>query len=256
MTDTTGTTGETSTGWRTESGLHAGMLVPVFADGQRGNGVVGGDIPADQVAVEGMPIEPAADDEIGRRRAARTWPHLRFRTRPAAEVIGWQIICTCTHPDRPETTWPGPVIARATTPAEQHLELDVAFVTGTSLGTSSLAAADGLEAYADELDSELVEELLDQLRIYAADHEVVTVVEHGEVDSAASALWLWLHAGSADQLEPVRRAAREVRTAEQHLADAVTNARRAGITTSRIHRAILDADLEAGLPSPTGQPDH
>lgn len=215
-------------GWISEDGRHEGYLVPCFPDGQRGIAVTGGHIPEDHVAVEGMPNEPEPGDELGHRRRSRLpWP--AWRTRPAADVTGWQVMCTCTRENRPPSTWLGPVIARAASPAEEHLELDVAFLTRTG----------------HETGEELAE--VDQLRLYATDQEVDVVVDRGEVESLSSALWLWLHAGVVDQLEPVRRAAREVRTAEQHLAEAVSAARRTGINPEHIHQAIV----EAGLSSPT-----
>jgi hypothetical protein len=55
---------------------HEGYLVPEFADGERGAGTSGGDIPADQIAV-------ALRDDGS------------YRTRPAGEVIGWRVVCGC-----------------------------------------------------------------------------------------------------------------------------------------------------------------
>jgi hypothetical protein len=55
---------------------HEGYVLPEFADGQRGLGTSGGDIPDDQIAVE------ALDDGS-------------YRTRPAGEVIGWRVVCDC-----------------------------------------------------------------------------------------------------------------------------------------------------------------
>jgi hypothetical protein len=51
-------------------------VLPEFADGQRGLGTSGDDIPDDQIVVE------AVDDGS-------------YRTRPAGEVIGWRVVCDC-----------------------------------------------------------------------------------------------------------------------------------------------------------------
>lgn len=87
-------------GWVTEDGLHEGYLVPMFADGQRGAGVMSGSIPADQVVV---------GSQTEQQDGTWAWP-----TRPAAEVTGWVVCCDCSRrggfgaPD----VWVGPVFAR------------------------------------------------------------------------------------------------------------------------------------------------
>ena len=55
---------------------HEGYVLPEFADGQRGLGTSGGDIPDDQIAVEAL--------DGG-----------SYRTRPAGEVVGWRVVCDC-----------------------------------------------------------------------------------------------------------------------------------------------------------------
>ncbi len=68
-------------GWLTEDGRHEGYLAPMFGAGQRGRGVTGGSIPADEVVV---------GDEMQREDGSCAWP-----TWPAGEVTGWVVCCDC-----------------------------------------------------------------------------------------------------------------------------------------------------------------
>jgi hypothetical protein len=70
-------------GWITEDGLHEGYLLPEFRDGQRGEGVIAGGVPPDEVVVEADYFaEPP-----------------QFVTRPASDVIGWRVMCACRSSD-------------------------------------------------------------------------------------------------------------------------------------------------------------
>lgn len=62
-------------GYLTDDGRHEGYLVPVFADGERGNGTTGGGIGDGRIAVG-----------AGEYAEDGTWP---YPTRPAGEVTGW-----------------------------------------------------------------------------------------------------------------------------------------------------------------------
>lgn len=95
-------------GYVTDEGRHEGYLVPVFAEGERGNGSTGGGIGDDQIAVG---AGECAEDG--------TWT---YPTRPASEVTGWMVCCDCWPGDsfRP-ATWQGPIFTRVSSPDQEDL---------------------------------------------------------------------------------------------------------------------------------------
>ena len=95
-------------GYVSEDGLHEGYLVPQFGDGQRGRGVTGGRIPADQVV-----IGDAQQDGDG------NWV---YPTRRAGEVTGWVVCCDCSTATSfgPVRTWVGPVFTRVPSTALEN----------------------------------------------------------------------------------------------------------------------------------------
>lgn len=96
-----------------DDGCHEGWLAPVFHDGQRGNGVSGGTIPRDHIAVG---RETQAPDG--------TW---HYPSRPAGEVTGWMVVCDCASgamgvTPGPRSTWLGPLFTRVPSAALEDLQ--------------------------------------------------------------------------------------------------------------------------------------
>jgi hypothetical protein len=95
-------------GYLTDDGRHEGYLVPVFTDGERGNGTTGGGIGDDRIAVG-----------AGEYAADGTWT---YPTRPASEVTGWAVCCDCwTGSAFQPTTLTGPVFTRVSSPDLEDL---------------------------------------------------------------------------------------------------------------------------------------
>lgn len=81
-------------------------------DGVRGIGTSGGGVPADQVII--------AAEYIGKPGAITAE---KFTTRPAGEVIGWRVLCTCRDdtPGRGPSSWTSDLVVRVPSPAlEDH----------------------------------------------------------------------------------------------------------------------------------------
>jgi hypothetical protein len=70
--------------WESDDGKHEGYLIAEFSDGQQATGTISGNVPDDQIIVDGE-----YDGEPGAITGQR---HI---TRPAAEVIGWRVGCYC-----------------------------------------------------------------------------------------------------------------------------------------------------------------
>ena len=170
-------------GWISDDASHQGYLLPHFLDGQRGAGVTGGDIPADQVAVGEGTIDGAGD--------------LDYRTRPAAEVVGWVVCCDCSA-GRATTTWTGPTFARVPSPSLESMRAR---------------------------------------RIFAADEEVPYLAERPEVEDAARELWRVEHVFGTDAVGEVQAAAVGAARAELRLETAVALARHSGASWETIGRA-------------------
>ncbi len=172
-----------SMGWISEDASHEGCLVPHFLDGQRGVGVTGGNIAADQVAVG----EPTMSDG----------GNLRYRTRPAAEVVGWVVCCDCSA-GRTMTKWTGPTFARVPSPSLESVRAH---------------------------------------RIFATDDEVPYASERPEVEDAARELWRLEHVFGADAVGEVQAAAAGAAQADLRLETAVALARHSGASWETIGRA-------------------
>ncbi|MGD7708131.1 hypothetical protein [Microlunatus sp. Y2014] len=124
-------------GWLSEDNLHEGYLVPQFADGQRGRGTTGGNVPDDEIVVG-----PEVEQPDG------AWVH---PTRPAGEVSGWVVCCDCYREsgfDAP-STWVGPVFARVPSAALQDLAARKVYAADE--GVAYVGDADTVDAAARDL---------------------------------------------------------------------------------------------------------
>lgn len=162
--------------------VHEIWLAPEFEDGERGNGVSGGSIPEGSIAVDG----PVGGE---------------YRCRPAAEVIGWRIICDCyTEPwQMKPTVWIGPQLWKRV----------------PSKALENLSAA----------------------KVFATDTDVVDVGWREDVQDATRAYWRREHMAEADAFAAIRTASRSVKEATAALSEAVAAARNAGLSWSKIGEA-------------------
>ena len=71
-------------GWIDDAGLHEGYVVAEWVDGVRSSGTYAGGMGDDQVIVDSVWDE-----------ASRTESYV---TRPAAEIVGWRLVCDCRSP--------------------------------------------------------------------------------------------------------------------------------------------------------------
>jgi len=92
-------------GWTSEDGQHELWIAAEFQDGTRGIGVSGAGIPRDHIAVG----EEHVRDGHG---AVVEW---RYVTRPAADVVGWRLVCDHGLGAEP---WIGPLLQRVRKPEE------------------------------------------------------------------------------------------------------------------------------------------
>lgn len=177
-------------GWIDDNGLHEGYVVPEFADGALGQPVSGGGVPQDQVIVE-ISYSPNAGEDL-------------VLTRPAAEAIGWRILCDCRDERTgdllpAEKRWRSPLLVRVPSKALEDL---------------------------------------DGGRIYAADEDVIYV---GDGDDAHEAvlrqLWRSEHVDERDALARITAARSSIEVLERELEDAVSRARAQGASWEAIGRA-------------------
>ena len=174
--------------WTTDDGLHEGYLLPELGDGQQGLAIVGGGVPLDQVivGVEYDDVEP------------------RYDTRPAAEVVGWRVMCDCRSSFGsvellPEgERWRSQLLARAAFPAQANL-------------------ARG--------------------RIFAADEDVTTVEDRDLVAVAVHTIWRTQHVAPLEAVREVERARTRLVVASSHLERALEAAVRAGVDEQTIGHA-------------------
>lgn len=164
--------------WINDDNTHEGSVVPEFADGVRGSGTSGGGVPADQVIVSVNYDAPYGAP-----------PESRFETRPAAEVVGWRLVCDCrtTQGQIMTHAWVSDLIPRVPSRALEDVE---------------------------------------QGGLYAADNEVSDVDEtHQE---ALSERWWREHVEPQEALTRLREASRAAVQAGRELDAAVAAARAAG----------------------------
>lgn len=177
--------------WTTDDGQHEAYLVAEFADGQRATGTSGAGVPDDQIIVgteyEG---EPGA--------IANT----RYTTRPAAEVIGWRVVCNCrtgVYDTWSETkTWMSDLLVRVPSAALEDVPAG---------------------------------------RIYAADGDVIDVDFRDDVADMATNRWHSEHLDGPQALTRIRDARGRLAAADQELDGAVRDARAAGESWEAIGRA-------------------
>ena len=173
-------------GWVDEAGLHEGYVVPEFADGQRGTAVTGGGVPADQVIID---IAHAASGE----------PDVHL-TRPAAEAIGWRVMCDCRDQAGnlmpTEKRWMSELLVRVPSKALEDVPSG---------------------------------------RIYATDNDVAYVSEIH--DEAICGLWRSQHADEKDALASISATRDQLANLEQQLTTAVAHARAQGASWEAIGRA-------------------
>lgn len=107
--------------WSDEDGLHEGYVLPEFGDGVRGRGIWSGSVPADHVIVE---VEYAGEPG--------TTPQERYTSRPAAEVVGWRVMCDCrANPSSSAITgtWMSDLVARVPSQSLEDLSAGRIFVS-------------------------------------------------------------------------------------------------------------------------------
>lgn len=173
--------------WSDKSGQHEGYVLPEFADGARGNGSSGGGVPDDQVIV--------AVEYVGEPGSITG---TRYVTRPAAEAIGWRVVCDCRLGDQSSVTntWSSELIVRVPSSA---LEDEAAG------------------------------------RIYATDEDVIDAgdAHHGMFWG----IWDEQHIAPLEGLAAIARASAAVASAEADLSKAVGAARANGASWEAIGRA-------------------
>lgn len=177
--------------WTTDDGQHEGYLVAEFADGQRATGTSGGGVPDDQIIVD-----TKYDGEPG------AVTNTRYVTRPAAQVIGWRVMCDCRRGVYDTwsvaETWMSDLLVRVPSAALEDVQAG---------------------------------------RIYAADGDVVDVDFRDDVADMATDRWHREHLDGPQALTRIRDARGRVAAAEQELDGAVRDARAAGESWEAIGRA-------------------
>lgn len=172
--------------WKTDDGAHESYILPEFADGVRGLGITSNKVEWDEVIVQ---VEYPEDGEID------------YLVRPAAEVVGWRLVCDCIDdPEldgRPSHQWIGPLIVRV-----------------PSKALEDVAAG----------------------RIYAPDDHVPDVNENDDEDRLAPLELQWRreHVDNLEELTRLRRIRSHLRAADVELEEAVMAARAAGFSWEAI----------------------
>lgn len=173
--------------WNDETGQHEGYVLPEFADGARGTGSSGGGVPDNQVIVDVEYVgEPGNITET------------RYLTRPAAEAIGWRVVCDCRLGRQSDVTntWSSELVVRVPSSA---LEDEAAG------------------------------------RIYATDEDVI---DAGDThDRMFWRIWAEQHVAPLEGLAAIARASTAVASAEVELNMAVEAARANGASWEAIGRA-------------------
>lgn len=173
--------------WTTADGGHEAYLAAEFADGQRATGSSGGGVPDDQIIVA-----TEYDGEPGAITSAR------HTTRPAAEVIGWRVVCNCYDTSSVTKTWVSDLLVRVPSATLEDVRAG---------------------------------------RIYAADGDVVDVDFRDDVAAMATGRWHREHLDGPQALGRIRDARGRVAAAERELHEAVRDARAAGESWEAIGRA-------------------
>ena len=175
--------------WESDDGEHEGYLAAEFSDGQQAAGTISGSVPGDQIIVN---VE--YDGEPG------AIINTRYITRPAAEVIGWRVMCTCRTSDSfaVTDTWTSDLLVRVPSPALEDLQIG---------------------------------------RICAADGDVAYVSDRDDVSAAVVDRWKREHVAGPQALARIRTAREQVAAAELELGTAVQDARAAGESWEAIGRA-------------------
>lgn len=173
--------------WADEDGVHEGYVVPEFLDGIRGQGIWSGSVPPDHVIVDMEYVgEPGMTTE-------------RYTSRPAAEVVGWRVMCDCR-------------MGNGSTITNQWVSDLVTRVPSKSL--------------ADEVGG---------LRLYVPDEDMIGVDDtYFEVFTA---IWRREHVDGESALNAITQARRTLAAAERDLDAAVAAARAAGESWEAIGRA-------------------
>lgn len=174
--------------WNDETGQHEGYVLPEFADGARGAGSTGDGVLDDQVIVDVEYVgAPGTITENG------------YLTRPAAEAIGWRVVCDCR--------------------LGGHYEV-------TSKWSSELVVRVPSSALEDEAAG----------RIYAADEDVLDVGETRH-HRMFWQIWFEQHIAPMEALAAITRATAAVESAEAVLNQVVEAARSSGASWEAIGRA-------------------
>ncbi|HVK28569.1 MAG TPA: hypothetical protein VM575_09510 [Nocardioides sp.] len=173
--------------WSDEYGTHEAWVAPEFADGVRGIGVLSGRVPDDEVIVE-QHVNPGRLDTD------------TFGTRPAADVVGWRVICECRDPDTGSAgpQWASSLVERVPSPARSDIL---------------------------------------QGRLYAVDVDVADVDSIGVHQAGFVALWKRDHLNAQSALAAIVAARRRAAEIEEELDAAVAAARAAGESWEAIGRA-------------------
>lgn len=178
----------TAVSWSDEDGLHEGYVLPEFGDGVRGRGIWSGAVPTDHVIVD---VEYAGEPGTTHQE--------RYTSRPAAEVVGWRVMCDCrANPSSSAITgtWMSDLIVRV---PSQALE-------DASAG-----------------------------RIFVNDSDVFGVDD--TYCQTFTTIWRNQHVDGQSALNAITRARRAVTVAERDLEVAVESARSAGASWEAIGRA-------------------
>lgn len=174
--------------WADDDGVHEGYVLPEFIDGRRGNGTWSGSVPDDHVILDVEYVgEPGAITQE------------RYTTRPAAEVVGWRVMCDCranTRSSAITNTWTSDLIVR---------------VPSKSLDDETLG------------------------RLFVPDEDMIGVDD--TYFEMFTAIWRREHVDGESALNAITQARRAVTAAERDLDDAVEEARSAGESWEAIGRA-------------------
>lgn len=162
---------------------HEATVLPEFPDGTRGTGTTLGRIPDDQVIVK----EHWTADEAS------------YETRPAAECIGWRIVCDCSFQGAHSrsTRWVSDLFPRVPSPKAHRPEAG---------------------------------------RFWVADGDVAFVSD-GPLEEAFLAAWHRLHLVGKDSLIRLEQAQAAVKEAETQLREAVATARHHGASWEAVGQA-------------------
>lgn len=172
--------------WTTDDGEHEGYAVPEFGDGVRGIGVMTHGVPDTEVIVEMTYRDGVVDPQV--------------RTRPAAKVIAWRVVCNCT------------------TGTGGHIET---VVDGPLTRVPSATLED-----------------LAQRKIFATDDDVPDVAYRDDVGHLIYTIWWTQHAVIHARLSQLTRAAATETTARKTTNDLARQARADGRTWEQIGGAV------------------